>query len=190
MAGETGPSLERQAAWAVVNAAFMAALSEAWPTVRLRLAVLLSRPGDDAGQDLQGRLDRTQQQMDASSQPAMYGWGVPADVWYDQVQRWSDLFRGVLDDQPELAGGLADLIDELATRFGVPSDHPAPEDQAKTEQANPSYSPPRPDFPKPAPNYAPEQGSPPGASFGDDDDIGERGSPPGASIGDHDDLDG
>ena len=120
MAGETGLSLARRAAGTVVNAAFMTTSSMTWPTVRRWLTVLLSRPDDDSDQDLQRRLDRTRQRMNEPSHRAESNWGVSAGVWDEQVQQWTDLFRGALDDRPELAGDLAGLVEELTTRFGLP----------------------------------------------------------------------
>jgi hypothetical protein len=188
LTGETGLSLARRAAWTVVNAATS---SMAWPTVRQRLVLLLSRPGDERDQDLQRRLDRTQERMNESSRPAGSGGGVAAEAWHEQVQQWTDLFRGVLDDRPELAGGLAELLEELTARFGLPWDQPAPGDPA-----TPAY-PPAPSRWRPGSPPSRGYGSPPPAAPAaappdrreDTGSFGRRGSPPGASFGDDDDLD-
>jgi hypothetical protein len=173
--GETGPSLARRAAWTVVNAAFVAT-PMAWPTARQRLTVLLSRPGDERERELQRRLDRTEQRMNESSPPAGSGWEVAADVWYEQVQQWIDLFLGVLDDRPELAGGLAELIEELTTRFGLPCDQPAPGGPAASPNPLAAWPVPPGSPPPGGPGYAPpapSEAGPPGASFGDNDDLDE-----------------
>jgi hypothetical protein len=185
LAGETGLSLARRAAWTVVNAAFVTTSSMAWPTVRRWLTVLLSRPDDDSDQDLQLRLDRTRQRMNEPSHPADSSWGVSAGVWYEQVQEWTDLFRGALDDRPELAGDLAGLVEELTTRFGLPADRPAspypsapsdwqfgspPSDGGSAPPAAPAAAPP---YPREDTGSFGRRGSPPGASFGDDDDLDE-----------------
>lgn len=185
MAGETRPSLARRAAWTMVNAA--AASSKAWPTARQRLTVLLSRPGEHRDQDLQRRLDWTQQRVNESLLAGSRSVAA-ADIRYLHALQWTELFQGALDGRPELADGLAELIDELTTRFGVASDQPAAEDQAVSE--DPAVSEdragsPRPAVPAdvdfPAPSRSPgdagllggRRGSLPGASFGDLGDLGD-----------------
>ncbi|HEX3920802.1 MAG TPA: hypothetical protein VHY31_00780 [Streptosporangiaceae bacterium] len=176
MAGETGPSLARRAAWTVVNAA--ADSSKAWATARQRLTVLLGRPGEHRDQDLQRRLDWTQQRV-TESRLAGSRSVAAADIRYLHVLQWTELFQGALDGRPELADGLAELIDELSNRFGLASDQPEPEDRAASPPASvPSSAEPG--------GFAAPPGSPAETGL-----LGGRrgGSLPGASFGDHDDLD-
>jgi hypothetical protein len=145
--------------------------------VRQRLPVLLSRPGDDSDQDLQRRLDQTQHRVNESLVLGVSG--AAHDIRNEQVQQWTVLCQDALDARPELAFDLTGLVDEITVHFDQPGE--------QSVFPGPPPGAPRPGFGSPAPAGAPpseppapgddagswgyREGTPPGASFGDDDDF-------------------
>lgn len=89
-----------------------AAITDAWEGIRGRFARLLGRGDDRRTQIAEQWLAQTRKQLTAAGQD-------PGHVREAQAQRWAGRFSDLLDENPEVAVQLRELVEEVAARLAT-----------------------------------------------------------------------